>query len=69
LIGRPCIIPEQTNPSLCAGTTIPGATDWKVYGSKYIYVDVDTSKCKFLNTPKYVTSMQGTSSHWKSREQ
>jgi hypothetical protein len=67
LIGRPCIIPEQTNPSLCAGTTIPGATDWKVYGSKYIYVDVDTSKCKFLNTPKYVTSMQGTSSHWKSR--
>jgi len=53
--------------SLCAGTTPPGATDWKVYSGQYIYVDVDTSKCKFADTPRYVTALQGTTSHWTSK--
>jgi len=66
LIGRtpPAILHQR---SLCAGTTPPGATDWKVYATKYIYLDVDTSKCKFADTPQYVTALQGTTNHWVSK--
>jgi hypothetical protein len=53
--------------SLCAGATPPGATDWKVYADKYIFVDVDTSVCGFTETPRYITALQGTTSHWTSK--
>jgi ribosomal protein S11 len=52
---------------LCAGSTPAGNTAWKVYAGKWLYVDIDTSGCGFTDTPVYVTSLSGTTSHWKSK--
>jgi len=50
---------------ICAGQTSP--SQWKVYGSSGIYVDVDTSACGLTEAqPAYVTSVVGTSSHWRN---
>jgi hypothetical protein len=57
----------KTKPPVCGGTTTPGATEWKQYSGKWLYVDVDTSKCEFKETPHYVSAMQGTTSHWTSK--
>jgi hypothetical protein len=51
---------------MCSGQTTPGATNWQVYGSSGIYVDVDTSNCGFASTPVYVTSLGGYTSHWST---
>jgi len=57
-----------TGPGLMkieAGSTIPGATDWKLYeGAPGIYLDVDTSAAGFASTPIYITSLGGSSHHW-----
>lgn len=50
----------------CSGRTLPGATDWRQYGSDGVYVDVDTSPCGFDGTPLYFTSIGGNSNHWSS---
>ena len=44
-----------------SGRTTPGATDWKAYGSNAIYLDVDTTAAGFTSTPRYFTSLGGTS--------
>jgi hypothetical protein len=47
-----------------AGRTPPGGTAWQVYGATGIFVDVDTRAAGFTQTPVYVTSIGGNSSHW-----
>src|SRR5690606_34772131 len=51
----------------CTGQTIPGATDWKQYGSYGLYLDVPMD-CPALaasgaGRPVVVTSLGGTSSY------
>ena len=48
-----------------AGSTVSGATNWKQYGSNSIYVDVDTTKAGFSDTPLYFTSIGGRYSQWE----
>jgi len=55
------IIPESP---INAGSTTPGATDWKQYTSSSLYLDVDTSSVGFTETPIYITSLGGNSGHW-----
>jgi hypothetical protein len=43
-----------------AGATPIGATNWQVFSSNLIYVDVDTSAAGFTATPRYITSLDGT---------
>jgi hypothetical protein len=50
-------------PELCVGHTPFGATDWHQYYPRGLYVDVDTSACGWLATPRYFTSLGGTSRH------
>jgi len=52
--------PGKTKTLMAAGSTTPGATDWKQFGSNGLYLDVDTSKAGFTETPIYITSMGGT---------
>ena len=54
-------VPQDMN---CAGSTVPGGTDWKQYGSSALYVDVDTSSAGFADTPTYITSLGGSNNHW-----
>jgi hypothetical protein len=50
---------------IASGSTTPGSTNWQPYsGNTGVYLDVDTSAGKFTTTPKYLTSLGGTSSHW-----
>jgi len=51
----------------CAGRTARGSTKWVQENPKGVYVDVDTSTCAFSSTPTYVTSLAGSSGHWKSQ--
>ena len=47
------------------GSTPAGNTNWQQYeGGKGVYLDVDTSAAGFNNTPVYITSIAGSSSHW-----
>ena len=48
-----------------AGSTVQGATDWKQYSSNSIYVDVDTTKAGFIDTPLYFTSIVGDYRQWE----
>ncbi len=43
----------------CTGETAGGSSGWINYGDSGIYVEVDTSKCGFLSTPVYLTSLNG----------
>ena len=56
--------PGTTKTLMAAGSTTPGATDWKQYGSGGLYLDVDTSSAGFTETPIYITSLGGTSDHF-----
>jgi len=49
-----------------AGSTVMGATEWKQYSSNSIYVDVDTTKAGFIDTPLYFTSIGGNYCHWEA---
>ena len=52
---------------IASGSTTPGSTNWQPYsGTAGIYLDVDTSTGKFTTTPKYITSLGGSSSHWST---
>jgi|GEM_PF-3464486 len=42
-----------------SGRTTPGATNWQAFGSKAIYVDVNTAAAGFTATPRYFTSLGG----------
>ncbi|MBD2731981.1 hypothetical protein H6G96_38415 [Nostoc sp. FACHB-892] len=61
------------NTKIFAGSTTPGATNWKSYSNNAappgieagIYVDVDTSEAGFTSTPKYVISLGGLGYHWR----
>jgi len=48
-----------------AGSTTPGATNWVQYGINGLYLDVDTSSAGFADTPIYLTSLGGSSGHWR----
>lgn len=51
---------------VCAGQTTPGDTNWQVYTSTGVYVDVDTSACNLASTPIYTMSLGGYSTHWET---
>jgi len=50
---------------ICGGTSGLKWADWSVAGSSGLYMDVDTSSCKFPITPAYVSSVTGDSAHWQ----
>ena len=78
--GKQCPKLTETKPcntGMCIGTGAPrvcGATTpapkklartlWKLYGNDGLYVDIDTSHCKFDSPPQYLTSMTGSAKHW-----
>ncbi len=49
-----------------AGRTPSGSTAWQVYGANGILVDVDTRAGGFTQTPLYIVSLGGNSSHWST---
>lgn len=53
-----------TGTTLCSGQTTPGATNWQVYSSVDLYLDVNTSTCGFSSVPLYFTSIGGAGSHY-----
>ncbi len=55
---------EISSPTFCTGQTTEA--DWQNYGVTGYYVDVDTSRCDFTDTPEYFTSIQGNN-HWRSQ--
>lgn len=60
-------MPVTSGGCVCAGRTPKGSTDWVVHSAGYsVYVDVDISHCGFSSTPKLVTSIGGSSSHWQA---
>ncbi len=50
---------------VCAGSTAAGQ-GWVNYGKKGVLINVDTSGCGFEQTPFYVASLHGRSSHWST---
>ena len=48
------------------GSTPDGNTNWKVFSSNGIYVDVDTSAAGFTTTPNYISSLDGRTRHWSA---
>lgn len=51
--------PQGLPGEICSGVS----ANW-FPGSPGIYINVDTSQCGFTSTPKYFTSLSGTSHHW-----
>jgi len=51
---------------ICCGTTPEGRTAWQVYSDAGVFVDVDTSMCRFTNTPIYIVSMHGNGYNWET---
>lgn len=52
---------------ICCGTTPEGRTAWQVYpGGAGIFVDVDTSMCRFRDTPIYIVNMHGNGYNWET---
>jgi hypothetical protein len=50
---------------IASGSTTPGSTNWQPYsGNTGVYLDIDTSQCKFNSTPRYISTIGGSSSHW-----
>jgi len=49
--------------AFCSGRTSPGATGWQ-NATGGIMVNVDTSACGYSTTPRYFTSLGGTSGNW-----
>jgi hypothetical protein len=48
-----------------SGSTTPGVTNWKQYGTNALYVDVDTSSAGFTDVPSYLTSLIGNGNQWE----
>jgi len=55
-----------SGPKAAAGSTEPGATEWEQYGKTGLYVDVNTSRAGFAETPVYMTSLGGNVNHWRT---
>lgn len=49
---------------IASGSTTPGATNWQVYSTLGIYVEIDTSAAGFTKTPAYVISLAGGRGIW-----
>lgn len=56
-----------TSPNFCTGRTTPGSSNWQVYTVNDIYLDVNTAACGFSATPEYLTSLGGSSEHWRTQ--
>ncbi len=56
--------PELGSLDRCVGRSEPGASGWKDYKGKGLYLEVDTSDCGYKVTPQYITSMGGAGWHW-----
>ncbi|GGA24194.1 hypothetical protein CYANOKiyG1_39730 [Okeania sp. KiyG1] len=52
---------------IASGSTIPGRTSWVVYPPNSIYVDINTRKAGFSETPLYFTSIGGDHSHFMTQ--
>jgi hypothetical protein len=57
---------DQSRFEVCSGRTTPGSTSWVQYNPRSIYVDVNTSRCNRTTTPRYFTSLGGSSNHWST---
>ncbi len=55
---------ELSSTERCVGRTTPGASGWRNYKDKGLYLNVDTSHCGYTVTPQYITSMGGDGWHW-----
>lgn len=53
--------------AICSGRTTPGSTNWQVYTTKDVYLDVSTSACGFTTTPEYFTSIGGIGQQWHTQ--
>jgi len=49
---------------VCAGTTGRMTTNWNVYGSNGMFMDVDISRCGYVKVPTVTTSIEGSANHW-----
>jgi hypothetical protein len=50
-----------------AGVTKPGKSGWKQFAKDTVYVDVDTTGCKYTDTPSVVTALHGARDHWRTQ--
>ncbi len=53
---------------ICCGATPEGNTAWQDYNNNGtgVFVDVDTSMCRFSTTPIYIVNMHGSSYNWET---
>eukprot|EP00565_Helicotheca_tamesis_P006194 CAMPEP_0185724440 /NCGR_PEP_ID=MMETSP1171-20130828/921_1 /TAXON_ID=374046 /ORGANISM="Helicotheca tamensis, Strain CCMP826" /LENGTH=787 /DNA_ID=CAMNT_0028392291 /DNA_START=15 /DNA_END=2378 /DNA_ORIENTATION=+ len=58
----PITRPPVQNRGICSGKS--SEYQWKHYSEGSLYVDVDTSGCGYSETPNYITSLSGTSTHF-----
>ena len=56
-------VPPASSTDTCSGTTVQGSTNWVQHLVNVIYTDVNTASCGFVTTPKYFTTLDGTSGH------
>ncbi|MFP2927545.1 S8 family peptidase, partial [Pyxidicoccus sp. 3LG] len=54
----------NSGSTVCKGQTPQAASNWQVYGTDSVFLDVDTSGCGFTSTPLYFTSLGGHSGNW-----
>jgi hypothetical protein len=68
LQGRPgkseCGLGTNLGKRLCMGEVVSSAFRHASWDT--VYVDVDTSKCKYKGTPKYFASLTGNKHHWEA---
>jgi len=55
----------NSRQTVCCGTV--GTNGWRRYGGRAMYVQAVTSRCRFVGTPRYFTTISGVSWHWRFR--
>ena len=57
---------DGSGQRICTGSTPAGSTAWQVYSTSYLTLSIDTSECGFTATPRYFTSLGGSTHHWRT---
>jgi hypothetical protein len=55
---------------VCGDKSVPGKTEWKLYGLSALYIDINTTNCNFPSTPVYLVNINGAGTakdagHWQ----
>ena len=50
---------------VCGGTTTKDHTEWKMYGTRGLVLDVGTAFCRFETATQYAVSIIGDDRHWQ----